>query len=153
MTTTTHEVIPAPLVIPCPGSNQFIHEDHVDGNWVCLCPTCGAFATADPIPHSTVWMTVKAHRPRVHPELGVHGPDCRAAVTGECTCTPGPTADPPGLHVLGTQEDYDADLGRRAAEAAEFGPLGDDDPETGDVPEDGHWTDRYDTPAELEGLR
>jgi hypothetical protein len=74
-------------VIPCPGSGQFVHEDHVDGNYVTTCPTCGRFTLADPLDNGvTNWLRVHPHRPLVHPELGIHGPGCDAATTGLCTC-------------------------------------------------------------------
>jgi len=47
----------------CPGTNAFIHEDRVDGNWVTTCPAC----KTPRLTHATPWpsyRTVEAHTVR-----------------------------------------------------------------------------------------
>lgn len=101
----------APII--CPGSNQFVESDQVHSRSRARCPSCGRWTKAHVVPDSR-FLSVQAHCPLVHPDLGIHGPGCDAVTTGECTCA--------GTHGY---EDL----------------------------EDGHWTDRWDTPAEREGLR
>lgn len=119
----------------CPGSNQFVEPDHVHSGSRARCPTCSRWTPAHTVPGSR-YFTVQAHCPRVHPDLGLHGPGCEAATTGECTCD-GTRGS--GLHIAA-----------RAAEDEEDDAWFYEDHEDVD---DGHWTDRWDTPAELEGLR
>jgi hypothetical protein len=82
----------APPVI-CPGSGEPVHEDSVDGASMTWCPICGRRREADPIPPEPLtytashWFRVRAHRPLVHPDLGIHSPACEVELHGICTCT------------------------------------------------------------------
>ncbi len=81
----TAAAITAPII--CPGSGEFIHEDTVDGNFVTLCPVCGRFTIAHPVPESTRFLAVQAHYPIIHPDLGIHSPACEVELHGACTCS------------------------------------------------------------------
>jgi hypothetical protein len=91
MTAQTTAETTTPVI--CPGSGEFVHEDSVDGSSMTWCPTCGRRREADPVPPAPLtytashYFTVRAHRPLIHPDLGIHGPGCETGIHGICTCT------------------------------------------------------------------